>query len=227
MITDTNAVLSWKAAPYQTPRYLDGYIVTISTLSNDIYDFTDTIFTAAEYLSTVNASLPFLYSSYSFSSGFVHGQDSTYTEFNAASDSARLTGVLRPFSVSLKQYAGQKIFICFNHRSVDDNLIEVDDILVKGTNNVGIKEEFTDISFSTFPNPATDKLTINLSVKKSGSAKINLFDIAGKSIYAENLGNLNQGNYNRQINLAGLAAGAYQLQISTSNGVATKKVIIQ
>src|SRR5574337_1385991 len=48
-IADTNATLSWSSAPYQTPRYLDGYQVLISTTDNDPSSFQDTLFVASEY----------------------------------------------------------------------------------------------------------------------------------------------------------------------------------
>ncbi|NJN78951.1 MAG: hypothetical protein HC803_12040, partial [Saprospiraceae bacterium] len=35
-IVDLTAVLSWKSAPYQGPRYMDGYTVLVSTGSNDV-----------------------------------------------------------------------------------------------------------------------------------------------------------------------------------------------
>lgn len=50
-ISDASAQLSWKSAPYQTPRYLDGYYVVASTDCNIEECFTDTLFKAAEFLS--------------------------------------------------------------------------------------------------------------------------------------------------------------------------------
>ena len=84
-IGDANAVLSWKSAPFQTPRYVDGYKVLIAVNNNDPAAFTDTIFVASEYTSLNNSGQPFLFSSYSFAPAptanpiapFVHGMDRT------------------------------------------------------------------------------------------------------------------------------------------------------
>ncbi|MBC7863368.1 MAG: T9SS type A sorting domain-containing protein [Bacteroidia bacterium] len=228
VITDALANLSWKSAPFQTPRYLDGYLVLVSTATNDFADFTDTLFTAAEYQSLNNASLPNVYASYSFSSGFVHGQDSTYTEVDAAApDSSRLAGVLRPFSASLAAYAGQNIFIAFVHKSVDDNLICVDDILVMGTNNVGIKEQLSGINFNLYPNPATDKLNISFDLENSSEISVSLFDLLGKKVYAQTLGKLANGNHKQSIDVTGFSSGMYQVQLTTSKGVVNSKLQVK
>lgn len=226
-ISDTMADLSWKSAPYQTPRYLDGYFVLVSTTNNDFSGFTDTLFRAAEYVSLNNPSLPNDYSSYTFTTGFVHGQDGTYTEFDPTSDSSRLLGVLRPHTLSLSQYAGQNIFVAFVHKSVDDNLISVDDILITGTNSVGIKETTADVKINAYPNPASDKLNLDLNMMQASDVTISMFDLAGRKVYSEKLGRLSQGEHKRALDITGMAAGMYQVQIATAGGVVNVKLEVK
>jgi hypothetical protein len=221
-ISDTNAVLSWKSAPYQTPRYLDGYWVLISTSNNDFSAFTDTVFKAAEYVSLNNSSAPNNYSSYTFTSGFVHGEDGTYT-VDSGSDSSRLGGLLRPFSTSLSAYAGKSIYIAFKHHTVDDNLLEIDDILVTGTNSVGIQEQDPSLKFSLYPNPAMDKINLNLDVIQNTAAELTIFDISGRIVLSQGFGTLANGVQSRLIDLTGMAAGMYQIKISTPTGSTVKK----
>ena len=227
MISDTTADLYWKSAPYQTPRYLDGYIILASTASNDFTDFTDTLFNAAEYLSLNNGALPNSYASYSFSQGFVHGMDATYTEFDPASDSSRLIGVLRPQSVSLAQYAGQHVFIAFIHNCVDDNLLAVDDIMIKGTNSVGISESKAALNFNAYPNPVSDKLKIDITLVKSSDITINVFDISGRNVASELFSSRAAGKNNLNLDLSAMATGAYTLQIVTNEGISNSKLQVK
>ena len=71
--------LFWRSAPFQTPRFLDGYRVLISTTTNDDFAFEDVLFTAAEMdeLSNV-AGDSTSFTNHTFTTGFVHGLDSTY-----------------------------------------------------------------------------------------------------------------------------------------------------
>ncbi|MBP9151938.1 MAG: choice-of-anchor J domain-containing protein, partial [Flavobacteriales bacterium] len=48
-IQDNLANLYWKSAPYQLPRYLDGYKVLVSTTDNLETSFTDTLAVFAEF----------------------------------------------------------------------------------------------------------------------------------------------------------------------------------
>ena len=225
-ISDTNAVLSWKSAPYQTPRYMDGYWVLISTSSNDFSAFTDTIFKAAEYVSLNNSSAPNDFSSYTFTSGFVHGADGLYTIDNGG-DSSRLMGLLRPFTYSLSAYAGKSIYIAFKHHSVDDNILEIDDILVTGSNTVGINEQHAGIDFSLYPNPASDKINFYLTTKENLNCRITIFDVSGRVALEDNFGNLSSGKHQKLVDLTGLSAGMYQAQVTTPYGVSLKKFQIR
>lgn len=226
-ISDSNAVLSWASAPYQTPRYVDGYFIFISTTTNDYNAFSDTIFQAAEYLSLNNSSAANLFSSYTFTNGFVHGQDSTYTILDPTSDSSRLLGVLRPFSASLKQYAGKNIFIAFDHHSIDDNFISIDNILVTGTKTVGINEESREIKSNAYPNPAFDRLYLDLTITSETNVTIEIFDIIGRKVWQENLGNLTLGKQYHSINVSELATGTYEVQIISKKGISNFKVQVK
>ena len=211
-IIDGAAVLNWKSAPRQTPRYLDGYQVLVSTTDNYEISFTDTLFSAAEYTSGGSAN-GFDFSLYGFTPGFQHGADSTYVEFDA--DSSAFVGLLRPFSVSLAQYSGQTIYICFLHDAFDDNLIALDDILVTGNLSVGINETELLTSATLYPNPSTGIFTINSSINST----FNLYDIFGAHIaeYTENT---------TQIDLSNYANGVYFLKTQQSNKEEIVKLIL-
>ena len=220
--------LFWKSAPRQTPRYLDGYEVRLSTTTNSDLAFTNILFTAAEMTSITGAN-DSVFTGYEFSTpGFVHGQDGTFTEFN--NDSARLMGILKPFSVPLDAYANQNVFIAFHHTSFDDNLISIDDILIRGdaSNPVaGIKENKFDLNLNVFPNPAGDNAQLNFQLFTETSVTISVTDVTGKLVYSENKGSLASGRHFATINSGALANGFYTIAVQTKNGTSTAKLIVQ
>lgn len=215
--------LSWKAAPRQTPRYLDGYRVLISTTDNYETSFNTVLFDAAEYLSAPGSFADSSFSNYSFSNGFVHGQDGTYIEY--VGDSARFIGELRPFSVSLDAYIGQSVYIAFLHRSMDDNLISIDDILVTGV-ATSIKEEDNEFKSGAFPNPASNMLTLNYTLPKSSSIDVLVYDSNGRLVENKFIGMQIAGKQSISYNVANLANGEYSFVIRSSFGTTTQKVII-
>jgi hypothetical protein len=233
-IGDTNAVLHWESAPRQTPRYLDGYQVLLAVGNNDPSAFTDTLFVASEYTSLDNSNFPANFGSYTFTPGptsnplspFVHGMDSTYTEFDSASDSSRLIGRLRPFSVSLAAYSGQNVYVMFHHYCIDDNLIEVDNVLVTGTDFTGVQENNTGISFSTYPNPADDQVNIRFNLPVSSNVTLNIYDISGKLIRSENKGTLS-GEQKLLLDVSQLNAGMYRIELITNSGTSNSKIIVR
>ncbi len=212
-IIDGAAVLNWKSAPRQTPRYLDGYQILVSTTDNYEISFTDTIFSAAEYTSGGSAN-GYNFSLYGFTPGFQHGADSTYVEFDA--DSSAFIGLLRPFSVSLAQYSGQTIYIAFLHDAFDDNLIALDDILVTGNLSVGINETELLTSATLYPNPATDRAHLRFNTSKAGNTNFSIYDVQGRIVKSQSM-YLTGLAQEIVIPVRDLATGHYTL-IAESNG---------
>lgn len=224
----SDAILSWYTAPRQTPLYLDGYKVKVSIATNDPFDFTATIFTAAEYQSRQPGD-SCLFSNYTFvpASNFVHGQDGTYITDNGdpVPDCQRNWGSLRKQTVNLSQFAGKRIYIAFVHDSYDDNLITLDNVLVTGTFIDDTKINESDLfTFSTFPNPSTDVLNINYTLNGQSDVTIRLVDFSGRTVKQIQLANQN-GTTTTSIDMTDVATGIYNVSIETTSGKATKKVV--
>lgn len=224
-INGNSGQLSWRSAPRQTPRYVDGYKVLVSTTDNLETSFTDTLFVAGEFISGSSTN-GFNYAAYSFTPGFIHGSDSTYIEFPGATttDSANAIGLLRPFSVSLSQYAGQTIYIAWLHDSEDDNLIAVDDILVTGQATQGIAESELLRNAVLFPNPATTSTTLRFSGAKAGNATLRVYALDGS---LKMFTNVNLSGFTQEIGIptADLAAGNY-IVVAESNGAMTRMPLV-
>ncbi|MCX7650728.1 MAG: choice-of-anchor J domain-containing protein [Flavobacteriales bacterium] len=225
-IVDANAVLSWRSAPFQTPRYLDGYKVLISSTTNDIEAFTDTVFVAAEMLQLAPASdTSGNYAAYVFSPGFVHGLDGTYIE--PTSSAMRNRGKLRPFSHSLAAYAGKFIFVAFYHDSYDDNLISVDEILVTGTYDptfgMDSAEQIQGLSLRAYPNPADRWLMLELFAARAlDDVQYHIMDASGKLVLAGTLGKI-QGTFQKSVDVGPLAPGLYLLRLTENGHSLTQK----
>jgi len=218
-IADNQAVLRWKSAPFQTPRYLDGYSVVVSTAGNEDYEFTDTIATFSEFLSAADLEDS---TTYTFSGGYRH----TLLEDNGG-DILRYRGVLQEWEVSLADYAGMSVHVAFLHNSHDDNLISIDDILVLGTGNVGINDNVAnDLALTLSPNPAKDIMQINYTLNKTASLTSSVFDINGKLIDSKQRGVQLAGNQQFSYNTANLAEGTYFFTLDTGKEKITQKFIV-
>jgi len=211
-IVDASAQLSWKSAPRQTPLYVDGYSVLISTTDNIESSFTNVAFQAGQYLTGSGSN----FSGYTFSPGFVHGQDGTYIQFDASADSSRLIGEQRPFSVSLAQYAGQTIYIAFLHDADDDNLISLDDILITGT-LTSLNDIDDKLTLQVYPNPATDNIELSYHLDKSTQVYADIFDSKGSKVKSVTRGLQIAGAQKMAIDVADLSSGLYNVVLYMNN----------
>lgn len=228
-VADTTLDLFWKSAPFQTPRYLDGYIVVVSTGTNDFSMFTDTLFVASEYVSLDIPAAPNQWSSYTYApvaGGFVHGEDWTYIEDNAG-DSTRWRGILRPQTVDLSAYVGQNIYIAIVHWTVDDNLLSIDEIFLEGTNTVGITECPGSFPMGIYPNPANDMINVNYTLPSQSQLLLNIYSIDGQLVSSEDKGTSQAGSGSIQMNVANLSAGIYFVQLQTEQGSTTQRIVVE
>lgn len=109
------------------------------------------------------------------------------------------------------------------------NIDDIDNYAFEGTAN--IEEEVMVISekLNVYPNPATDKITINFESNFSGRVTISILDVNGKEV-----SNLFEGMHNEvtqiewSVNSHGnMGSGTYLCKIKTSHKIITKPIIIQ
>ena len=80
-------------------------------------------------------------------------------------------------------------------------------------------DEFTETTFSLFPNPASDRLEIALNQLNASPATLVIYDITGKQVQSTNLTALNTS-----LNINNLKSGIYLVQLGNT-GVAQKLII--
>ena len=230
-IVNNTAVLKFKTATRQTPYYLDGYEVKISTGTNDPLDFTDLVYTAAEYSSgAVSNGGNFAAYTFTPSGAWIQGWNGSAlvpTEIEYDGDSARFLGILTEKTISLASYSGQTIFVAFHHNSLDDNLLTIDDILVTGTLGT---EEFNlnlNLNVNVFPNPTSDYLNLGFEVQNATPVIYTITDVMGRMVSTQSMGLLNSGKHAERINVSGLATGTYNLSVKTDKGENTISFIVK
>ena len=88
----------------------------------------------------------------------------------------------------------------------------------------GLDEPFTDASIKVYPNPVSDLLSIELELLKSSKIVITLSDLAGRSWFLKNYF-LQNGYHSISIDLSGLKAGLYILQLKIDGRWISKKIV--
>jgi len=82
------------------------------------------------------------------------------------------------------------------------------------------------LSLSIFPNPADDYLALDILSEKNFAAKLSIWSMDGKQVFAENHV-INARQNLIQLNTSNLSPGFYIIQLLTENGLVSQKVIIQ
>ncbi|MCE9537929.1 MAG: T9SS type A sorting domain-containing protein [Bacteroidetes bacterium] len=103
---------------------------------------------------------------------------------------------------------------------------ETEDYLVNIPSLVGIEENELLNTISVYPNPTTGLFNITTSNANFTQLTISVIDIQGKEVFNTSDKNYSV-NYNKQINLEGLAKGIYYIKLNTGAGVKIQKLIIQ
>lgn len=234
-VVDGQATLSWKSAPIQGPRYMDGYTILASTGEVDPFfgAYTDTLFLAAQMLTPLPDGAydinddALQADSFLWSPGYIHAAGFALTEyFSWDSTSTVFDPILEPHTISLADYAGQTLYIAFLHDSFDDNIISVDDILVMG-NLVGSAEETEEsrLRLVTYPNPVDNYLNVVFRLEEAAAPRLELYDMNGKlMLQAQGQGRLS-GEQRLDLDLRRLPAGAYTLVLDLDGRKYSRQVV--
>lgn len=78
-----------------------------------------------------------------------------------------------------------------------------------------------------YPNPAVDRVTLDLTVAKAGPTLVNIYDINGKLVISQSLGRLAEGNHSHTIDCSRLSHGMYLVNVLVGSDKATSKLIVR
>lgn len=76
-----------------------------------------------------------------------------------------------------------------------------------------------------FPNPSEGKFRLEFFLPERGQTQIQLFDMTGRVVFDENLGNF-QGAFNNDIDISHLESGQYIMHITQNNLRLAEKIIV-
>ena len=100
-----------------------------------------------------------------------------------------------------------------------DATMVMDNLVVRATATdtlLDVKNVTSEASFSVYPNPANDIVTITTS---DNLQSIELFDVNGRTV------SFTEGS--SQINVSELSSGIYLMKVNTDKGSATKKIVVE
>lgn len=126
--------------------------------------------------------------------------------------------------IDISGYSGNTVYVAFKYTSTESESAtwEVDDILITGTELVGIPGMQGNIyKVEVLPNPATDFISIETGSMVYHEAEI--FTVRGESKWLSM-----QGIDSQKISVAGWDPGMYVLRIKTAGGtIVTRKFIVR
>ncbi|CAL2077534.1 Peptidase M12B domain-containing protein [Tenacibaculum sp. 190524A05c] len=103
---------------------------------------------------------------------------------------------------------------------------ETEDYTVNVINNTASVGDFDFTNFNVYPNPSNGNFNITFEVINTESVGIRLFDIRGRLVEEKEFKNT-QSTFSEELNLEGINAGLYLLQVQNGNKRTTKKLIIK
>jgi len=128
-------------------------------------------------------------------------------------------------SVSLAAYAGQRIWIAFNHDMFDGDVCYLDHMRVT-SDITGITEKDASTSVNVYPNPSKGITNVNISLANLSNVEMNILDITGKKVWSQNAGSMTAGTYNVKVDVSNFESGVYFYQLITETGTTTKKLYV-
>jgi hypothetical protein len=94
-------------------------------------------------------------------------------------------------------------------------------ITVSGEDNLKVNRLYT------FPNPASQKLSVTYGVKSRGSVMLAIMDLYGRTMMVEKNDEAEVGKtYERKIDVSRLASGVYFVKMMAGGETVMKKIII-
>lgn len=88
-----------------------------------------------------------------------------------------------------------------------------------------LKENANVSSFSVYPNPAKENVSISYELKNETNVDLKITDLSGKVVYTSKLGK-KSGKNAVSVNTSSFSNGVYVVNFVTENGIVTEKLVI-
>lgn len=128
--------------------------------------------------------------------------------------------------VSLSNYIGNdNVFIKFEANSGYGNNAYVDNVNVSF--NTGLSAVTKAISFDVYPNPASNRASVDFNLNSKDDVTVEVFSKVGTLVYSYTAAGLTAGEHSFSIPVDGFAKGLYMVNIRTSEGSSMKKLVVE
>lgn len=91
---------------------------------------------------------------------------------------------------------------------------------------VSVSEEYTPTSVSSYPNPASDAVTLAYELTVGAQVQVTLHDASGRVVYTSNEGAQPAGAHSVRLNTNGLSSGAYMITLRAGNVVVNRPLTV-
>lgn len=94
------------------------------------------------------------------------------------------------------------------------------------TQAVSVENLEAEVAVSVYPNPTNDVANVQFSVANASEVSLNVINMLGQSVYAEDFGTVLAGEHRTEVDFGSLEAGLYLVNVVTNGDVTTLKVTV-
>jgi hypothetical protein len=128
-------------------------------------------------------------------------------------------------NVNLNSYLGNgSVIIKFEANSGYGNNLYIDNVNVNLITSTGDIVTIP-VQFELYPNPATNSTSVSLQLNKASDVTVDVVNALGQVVQSTVNPNLSAANHTFTINTANLSPGIYNVNIISSEGVTSRKLI--
>jgi hypothetical protein len=151
--------------------------------------------------------------------GFVDGRNAILkadTLYNRAANASLIWQVFARRGLGFSAVQGSS-------RSVTDNTAAFD----LPSNVLATQKQLSEEVVAIYPNPASSQLTVRTLISSRTPVQVSLLTVLGETVQTTEVPAAAMQQNGVQLHTSALKAGLYLVKLSTSNGVVTKKVLVQ
>lgn len=117
--------------------------------------------------------------------------------------------------MDIASYDGSTEFSEASHLSEVTTLVSLDEL------------SGVDVVWSVYPNPTNGLLNLNYSLTDASEVQIRVMNVLGEQVIANTMGTQVAGQHLETLDLAGLNAGIYMVQLNANGNVSTQRVVLK
>lgn len=111
--------------------------------------------------------------------------------------------------------------------AITRNITRKQQLVVNENTTTAVNTVEDALRLKMYPNPITDRLTLNYTLPSSGAVSVELMSVDGKNSYKLFEGSRTSGEQEQGFDVSGVQSGLYLLKVNTENGEHLRKVLVQ